>query len=250
MGIEYIAAKLSDDEIRRIARKTLAYYKPRPAYPINIVAILQRGSVPTLTGAMQLRYQTVPDCDLDEYAITDFREGERIITARQSVHDLAQFGDGRSRMTLAHELAHAVLHTGAPKARGLVTQKLSFVKPFESAERQANVFGSGFLIDDARAAALNEADEVAVEFCVSREAALICLERLNERARRQEMARKLRELSADIAASSRPPSKAQQYADACCPRCGTKTLLAIGCKFLCTTCDAVSDSFQDGDPYP
>ena len=186
MGQDFIAAKLSDDEIRRIAKKVFAFYKPRPAYPINIVAILQSGSVPTVKGEMKLRYHVVPDYELDDYAITEFQDNSRIVTARKSIHEDAGFGVGHARMTLAHELGHAVMHSGAPKARSAVQIKTNFIKPYESAERQATVFGSSFLIDDVLAVQLANPEEISVEFCVSGEAARICYDRLHRQAKRKE----------------------------------------------------------------
>ena len=59
-------------------------------------------------------------------------------------------------MTLAHELGHGVMHA----AEGLVdnrvtgvggTTELSKARASESAEHQAKVFASAFLIDDERA---------------------------------------------------------------------------------------------------
>jgi Zn-dependent peptidase ImmA (M78 family) len=251
MSREYIAAAMSDEAIRKQAKKTLTFYRPRLAFPINIVAILMNSpTVPTVKGDKKLRYVIVPDHELDDYAVTEFTDDERIITVRKSVHEAARFGDGRSRLTLAHELGHAVLHTGAPKARGAVLQKTKFIKPYESAERQATVFGAAFLIDDARAAQLASPGEISVEFCVSHEAATICFDRLHEHARRQVIAHKLRDLSAEIAAHNKRKADTPNYLETQCPTCGNKTLLALGVKFLCTNCGTVSDSFQDGDPYP
>jgi hypothetical protein len=248
MGQDFIAAKLSDDEIRLMAKKTLAFYKSRAAYPINIVAILQSELVPTVKGEMKLRYDVVPDRELDDYAITDFQDNLRVITARRSIHEAAGFGDGHARMTLAHELGHSVMHSGAPKARSVVHVKTNFIKPYESAERQATVFGSAFLIDDVRAAQLENPAEISVEFCVSLEAARICFDRLHQKARRAKISQQLQKLSAEIASANKPEKEGPHYLDSACPRCSKQTMLKIGIKFLCTTCDHVCDPFQDGDP--
>ncbi len=94
MGQDFIAAKLSDDEIRRIAKKTLAYYKPRPAYPIRH----RRHNPKRVSSHSQRRDELAlrrrPDHELDDYAITDFRDNLRIITARKSIHEAAVYGDG------------------------------------------------------------------------------------------------------------------------------------------------------------
>lgn len=248
MGQDFIATKLSDDEIRRIAKKTLAYYKPRPSYPINIVAVMQSKSVPALKGEMSLRYDVVPDHELDDYAITDFRDNLRIITARMSIHEAAVYGDGHARMTLAHELGHAVMHSGAPKARSVIEVKRNFIQPYESAERQAKVFASAFLIDDIRAAQLATSEEISEEFLVSLEAARICFERLHQKARREKISQQMKALAAELASANKPEKAAPHYLDSTCPQCREQKMLEIGVKFLCTNCNHVCDPFQDGDP--
>jgi hypothetical protein len=81
----------------------------------------------------------------DAEAYTEFNPPH--IVVRNSVYQLARRGDGRSRMTLAHELGHLVMHPGAAKLRSdfgrVDTTKL---RPFESAEWQANKFASLFLM--------------------------------------------------------------------------------------------------------
>jgi Zn-dependent peptidase ImmA (M78 family) len=74
-----------------------------------------------------------------------------------TVFNAAKLGEGRSRMTLVHELGHALMHDGGPKFRhtGAVgTTDLSKDRPFESAERQAKIFAPAFLIHDEIAATL------------------------------------------------------------------------------------------------
>jgi hypothetical protein len=248
MGQDFIAAKRSDEEIRRIANQTLVYYKPRPAYPIPIIQIVQSGSVPTLKGKMTLRFAIVPDHSLDDYAITEFRDDLRIVTARKSIHEAALYGDGHARMTLAHELGHAVMHTGAPKARSVIDVKKNFIQPYESAERQAKVFASAFLIDDIRAAQLATPEEISEEFVVSLEAARICFERLHQKARREKISQQMKALAAELASANKPEKAAPHYLESTCPQCREQKMLEIGVKFLCTTCNHVCDPFQDGDP--
>ncbi|MFY9629023.1 MAG: ImmA/IrrE family metallo-endopeptidase, partial [Methylocystis sp.] len=219
MGQDFIAAKFSDDEIRRIAKRTLAFYKPRPAYPIRIVDIVQSGSVLTLKREMPLRYAVAPDHSLDDHAITEFQDDLRIITVRKSINDAAKYGDGHARMTLAHELGHAVMHSGAPKARSIIEVKRNFIKPYESAERQANVFASSFLIDDFRAGQLASPEEISEEFLVSLEAARICFERLHQKARREKISQEMKALAAELASGNKPEKAAPHYLETACPRC-------------------------------
>ena len=123
----------------------------------------------------------------DDDGKTEFADDCVIISVKKSVHDKALFGDGRSRMTLAHELAHGVMHFGAPKFRAggaSGATSLSKNNALKSAEHQAKVFASAFLIHDRQAAQLESAEEISAEFGVSLQAANIAFEKLaNEKDR-------------------------------------------------------------------
>jgi hypothetical protein len=58
----------------------------------------------------------------------------------------------------------------------------------------------------------------------------------------------MKALAAELASANKPEKEAAHYLDSACPRCSKQTMLKIGNKFLCTTCDHVCDPFQDGDP--
>jgi Zn-dependent peptidase ImmA (M78 family) len=69
------------------------------------------------------------------------------IVVRTSVYQSARKCDGRSRMTLAHELGHLVMHPGASKLRTDFPElSRTKIKPYEWAEWQANKFASLFLM--------------------------------------------------------------------------------------------------------
>jgi Zn-dependent peptidase ImmA (M78 family) len=81
----------------------------------------------------------------DAEAYTEFNPPH--IVVRNSVYQLARKNDGRCRMTLAHELGHLVMHPGAAKLRSeYAPSKTARIRPFESAEWQANKFASMFLM--------------------------------------------------------------------------------------------------------
>jgi Zn-dependent peptidase ImmA (M78 family) len=103
----------------------------------------------------------------DAEAYTEFNPPH--IVVRNSVYQLARKGDGRSRMTLAHELGHLVMHPGAAKLRSDFGRSNSVkLRPFESAEWQANKFASLFLMplhiirDFASASQLTENCQVSL----------------------------------------------------------------------------------------
>jgi hypothetical protein len=92
-----------------------------PDRPVNILRCLESGSVLTLYGRKELIFVVLDDSELGSaYAKTEFTKGVVTITCRRSVRDRAVVGVGRDRMTLAHELAHAVLHHSVPLFRLLV----------------------------------------------------------------------------------------------------------------------------------
>lgn len=99
------------------------------------------------------------------------------ITIRESVYLAAASFDGRARMTLAHELGHILLHKSAAPLHRAPAKYLNAdkLKPFASAEYQANVFGAAFLVPEWIACEFQEAETLARHCCVSRKLAEIRL---------------------------------------------------------------------------
>ena len=127
--------------------------------PVNIGRILRSGKAPTLRGEKALIYELVDDAALGlKEANTEQVDLSSIkITAKRTIDFLASCGDGRARMTLAHELGHAIMHAeqGAVdhRAAGAIgATTLSKINASESAEHQAKVFASALLIHDKYAA--------------------------------------------------------------------------------------------------
>jgi hypothetical protein len=181
----------SNGECRDIANRTKAYYHVERLRPVNIGRILRSAKVPTLRGEKALIYELVDDAALGlKEANTEQVDRNSIkITVKKTIDFLASCGDGRARMTLAHELGHAIMHAeqGAIDHRAAAatgTTTLSKINASESAEHQAKVFASAFLIHDKDAAELESPLEIATEFVVSLSAAEICFERLQEEADR------------------------------------------------------------------
>lgn len=155
----------SDEETRAIAERTKAELGVSRRRPVNIVRCQESGSVPTIYGRKKLNFRAVPDMELGMHdAKTEFADGIVTITAKRSVRDHAEVGDARARMTLAHELAHAVMHhtqteyrvagTAGPTALGLakgyaarpaVSAAASFRMETNPASNAANIAG-GFRV--------------------------------------------------------------------------------------------------------
>jgi Zn-dependent peptidase ImmA (M78 family) len=154
-------------------------------------------------------------------------------------------------MTLAHELGHAVMHSGEPNYRHAGAQgktALSEETPYVSAEHQAKVFASAFLIHDEDAAGMT-VEEISIEFGVSLEAAQICFDRLQRKAERARSAERVLKMAEQVkAALSRNVQPYRRaYLEDICTVCHRQTLVANGLKVFCETCGFNGDRFQDGD---
>lgn len=241
----------SDEEVWRIAERTKAEFGVSRRRPVNILRCLKSGSVLTLYGRKKLIFLFVDEANLgDADAKTEFSKGVVTITCRRNVRDRAMVGVGRDRMTLAHELAHAVLHHSAALFRlvGAVgATDLAKDAAFTSAEHQAKVFAAAFLIHDEDAAKMASAQEISEQFEVSLQAAEVCFDRLARKAERRKSAERVRR-SADQAIgllkSNTQPSSA--FLSQPCLSCKNNTLVNDGTKIRCVTCGFFGD-LQDGD---
>jgi Zn-dependent peptidase ImmA (M78 family) len=179
---------------------------------------------------------------------TGFGKGVITIDIKQSVHDDALLGVGRSRNTCAHELGHGVMHDGAIMARRAISNITpKWIRPFESAEHQAKVFAPAFLINDTVAETLQTPEEVSIEFGISLESAKIHYQQILESRDRKASEERVSRMAQDFRARTMAPPNAVRYLQELCTACGRQTLLPLGIKFMCVTCDTVFDRFQDGD---
>ena len=174
------------------------------------------GWIPTRRGRKKLVYSIVDDDKMGNHdGKTEFTKDEVTVSVKRSVHQKAVWGDGRARMTLAHELGHGVMHFGETmfrKSGAVGATDLSRTSPWESAEHQAKVFASAFLIDDEVAATLTSAEEISTEFLVSLEAAEICFERLAEEAEHARSAERVRLSNEDFQAKMRQGQSRENFA--------------------------------------
>jgi IrrE N-terminal-like domain len=230
-----------DDEVRRLASQTKKDYGTLRRRPVNIVRCLESGTILTCRGRKKLIYRVVEDAAMGTVdGKTEFTSDSVIISVKRTVHHQAFCGDGRSRMTLAHELAHGVLHYGdalyrASAAAGVTS--LSKLRPEDSAEHQAKVFASAFLVDDSVVEELSSPEDVSLEFLLSSEAAKICFDRVHrEKHRREEGAEQVRKANERFQAAMRSQKHFLKYANRACPECGNVTLVPSGFGLLCHTC--------------
>jgi hypothetical protein len=154
-------ARRSNDECRRIAQRTKGYFGIGRTWPVNVARVLRSGKVLTVRGEKPLIYNVVDNHVLGiKDAKTEVVNGSIVVTVKQAIDSLMAWGDCRSRMTLAHELGHVVMHAEEGsidhRAAGSAgTTTLSKTNASESAEHQAKVFASAFLIDEPRSIVLS-----------------------------------------------------------------------------------------------
>jgi hypothetical protein len=242
----------SNDECRRIAQNAKTYFGIGRTWPVYICRALRSGKIHTIRGEKPLIYRVVDNQVLGiKDAKTELIDGSIIVTAKQAVDSLAAWGEGRARMTLAHELGHAVMHATAGaidhRATGAAgTTTVSKTNAAESAEHQAKVFASAFLIDDTRAAELASPLEIATEFLVSLSAAEICYERIQAERDKAASAARVLEANSKFQAMMRQSEKKNNYLQALCIACKCQTLVPLGIKVGCETCGYVGDHPEDG----
>ncbi|SRR6266568_1988695 len=249
MSDDYRIKGRSNLEVRELAKKTRDFFDISGCGRVDILTCLTSPTIRTVRGIQRLNFQVRPDSEMGvNDGETSYGKGIVTIAVKQSVRNMALVGDGRARHTLAHELGHAVMHDGvhmSRRAAGNVTPK--WIKPFESAEHQAKVFAAAFLINDVIANTLSSAEEVSVEFGVSLESAKIFYEELIEQRNREKTADNIRRMADEFRALIAPAPPKVRYIKEPCAVCGNPTVFPLGIKFMCETCDTVSDRFQDGD---
>jgi Zn-dependent peptidase ImmA (M78 family) len=242
--------KRYDWQVRDTASRTKDFYKVSNRRPVNIVACLQSGWILTDQGRKRLTYRVIDDTEMGgDDGKTEFIDDCVIISVKKSIHEGAVFGDGRSRMTLAHELGHGVMHKGAPKFRGAHASGatgLSSKNALESAEHQAKVFASAFLVHDKQAAELKNAEEISTEFGISLQAAKIVIEGLKREEERAKTSAHIARVNEEIQRRFSPAVTKPKFLDEPCIGCGEKTVCIVGVKLLCM-CGRLTDRPQDGD---
>ena len=194
----------SDEEVRAIAERMKAELGVSRRRPVNILRCLETERILSIYGRKKLIFHVVEDAELGKAdAKTEFSVSVVTITVKRSIRDQAIVGEGRARMTLAHELAHAVMHHSQTKYRQVGASgatELARARGYESAEHQAKVFAAACLIYDEDAAKMSDPEEISVEFGVSKQAAEICFERLQKKAEKARSAERVKKMAEEAKA--------------------------------------------------
>lgn len=250
MTDDFIVKRRSDREVRQIAQKARTYLGVVNRGRVDIAACLRKKALWTVNGIKRLVVKVLSDAEMGSAdGMTTHEKDEVIIYLKKSVYDAAILGEGRARNTVMHEFGHAVVHdrTSMPRiSTGNV--RYDWIRPYESAEHQAKIFAAAFLIDDEIASSLYSAEDISIQFWVSLQCAEIYFKERTEREQRSRSAENIRKIAESVIAEVKHvDTHSVKFLNSPCPQCGKRTLFPVGPKFMCHSCDAVSDAFQDGD---
>ena len=165
--MKYRMPPISNEEIIQLTQQFRKILNYKPDEPIDILWVLEH--------AMRVIFEKdgfdfeVKDVDsMSEHAYTDPNTGKIII--REDIYDRACRGEGRDRFTIAHEIAHYILHANPSIARYPRIYPGDDVKPYEDSEWQADAFAGEFLCPCQAIRGMTP-EEVADKFGVSVQAA-------------------------------------------------------------------------------
>jgi IrrE N-terminal-like domain len=257
MSDDYKVDGLSNAKVRALGKHVREYLKLADNDFVEVLALEAVNEIWTVLGPKPFRFEAVSDAELpDDSGLTTY-DGSRILVRipRRIRHD-ALLGHGYARFTIAHELGHGTLHprqllqgASMPRRR-LGNVKPDWIPKFQSAEHQAMVFAAAFLINDDIAYRLTSAEDIAVQFGLSLDAARIYFEQMLEEKERpayaERVQRKAVEFRALVADKTSTKPDISFLSDPCLA-CGQQKLFPVGHKFMCHACDTVYDRYQDGD---
>jgi hypothetical protein len=249
VSVDYPTTNRSDNEVKEIAKRFRCSFAVVHEGRVDVVASLQRTTIPTLHGLKKLILEVCEDSELpSSEGVTTFSSGTVAIKLRRSVFQRLKMGEGRARNTAMHELGHAVMHEGPPMHRRTIDQpKLQWIPTYKSAEHQAKIFAPAALIDDEIAEALISPEDISVTFGVSYESAAICFRQIQEARERPQIVEKIKRIAAQLNLDSANERPTLSFLKTRCPNCGERTIFPVGIKYMCQTCDRLFDGFQDGD---
>jgi hypothetical protein len=86
-----------------------------------------------------------------------------------------------------------------------------------------------------------------VRFGISRSSAEIYFEQIQAEKDRPASAARVRRMVDDLIDTMSPKRAGPTFLSDCYSVCSKQTVLPIGHKFMCVSCDTIYDRFQDGD---
>ena len=254
MDDDYRVTPRQNIEVRKIAKKLRVYYGVDSQELVDVIECAERGSILTVDGEKPLKFEALNDADMgSDNGRTRFDGKTIIVSVRRAIRHSAYMGDGYARNTIGHELGHASMHyetltAGVAMARRVNGNKTpGWIKFYESAEHQAKVFAPAFFVNDNVAATLPSAEEISVRFGISQQSAEIYFAEMITEQERVRVAAKMRSFADEFGKKISDKPRVLRFINEPCLVCHSQTVIPINHKFMCQTCDAVYDRFQDGD---
>ncbi len=249
MSANYTGDRLSNEQIANLAYRLRRHHGLEDVDVPDVAALLKRDTLLTRFGLKGFDYQVVGDEVLGgDEAVTLITPKHVRVRVSRTTYDGALALDRRSRMTIAHEFMHGVLHRNEePLARARAETQKRVVPAYVSVERQASFGASEYLITAAMVQASDTPADLAARAVVSFTSADIRWEKEQTRLGRAGVMANLLALSVELRSG---PDQTRNAASSAlpCPRCGHETLFPIGSMYLCTgPCDRVIGEFPDGD---
>jgi predicted RNA-binding Zn-ribbon protein involved in translation (DUF1610 family) len=259
----------SNDKLRALATAVRKAFGVDQCERVDIVACLKTGWVQTVGGRKRLVFEIVADEEMggDDATAETAADWARI-TCKAYVAEMAARVGGRPAMTLAHELGHVVLnHRRAVMARATganASTRPKFLRPFESAETQADKFAAYFLIKEEFAAKYRSAEAISIAFGVSLQAAQVCFKKNEDKSARKRVIAGFDALLEELRKGNAPKSRHDNSSSSgrnanndnihivfgICPRCRIGRIRrATGNRFECVDCGYVGDHLADGDSF-
>ncbi|MBR9900802.1 MAG: ImmA/IrrE family metallo-endopeptidase [Rhodospirillales bacterium] len=168
--ISLIAPPISRPRLRAVAQGLRDLVQPKGDKFVDVVQILESGFLGLIAPGFEWRITDRHELPL-EHGLTDF--SEKFVIIREDVYEGAIAGQGRDRLTVVHEIGHAILHNEVKLARP-ATNAVS-PKRYQCPEWQANCFAGEFLLDVRELTAPLSIEQISQEFGVSVLAAKIQL---------------------------------------------------------------------------
>jgi len=159
MIVKYKAIPMSNADIRVLAQEFRKILGVGQQTKIDIIRVLEF-ALPSYFG-INYNIRQEHEMEMDAHAYCDPETKD--ISIREDIYLRAVDGQGRDRLTIAHEISHALFHGKRFLTRVYPGEK---VKTFEDQEWQANAF-AGELLCPAEATRGLEIYEIVEKFCVS-----------------------------------------------------------------------------------
>lgn len=257
MSDDYRVDGRSNAKVRACGKRARQFLGLSEKTFIEVLELEAVTEIWTVLGPKPFRFEAVSDTEIrGDFGRTTFDESAILVQVPRRIRHDALLGHGYARFTIAHELGHGTLHVrqllqgASMPRRQLGNFTPGWIQKFESAEHQAMVFAAAFLINDDIARSQTCADDIAVQFGLSLDAARIYFDQMLEEMERPSSVERVQLMAAEFKASAVQMTSAKrsiQFLNDACASCGQRKVFPVGHKFMCQACNTISDGFQDGD---